>query len=181
MFWQTDSKNCYSFLSRGSRIPDMQRLVLDIKCRERRLDVNIVPVWTPRSQARSVESDLGYKMASSTDEWCIDREDLGKVFLDLSYAPDFDCMATRKNAICQRFYSKIPQIGTAGVNFLSQELQPGVLYYCCPPVRMIGRVVCHLLEKENIQCLLIVPGWTSMAFWSALSESEKFRCSIVRE
>jgi hypothetical protein len=56
-----------------------------------------------------------------------------------------------------------------------------VLYYCCPPVKMIGRVVCHLLEKENIQCLLIVPVWTSMAFWSALSESEKFRCSIVRE
>jgi hypothetical protein len=90
-------------------------------------------------------------------------------------------MATRKNAICQKFFSKIPQIGTAGVNFLSQELQPGVLYYCCPPVKMIGRVVCHLLEKENIQCLLIVPVWTSTTFWSALSESEKFRGSVVRE
>jgi hypothetical protein len=106
VFWQTDSKNCYSFLTRGSRVPDVQRLVMDIKCRERRLDVNIVPVWTPRTQARIVEADLGSKMASSTDEWCIDRDDLGKVFSDLSYAPEFDCMATRKNAICQRFFYK---------------------------------------------------------------------------
>jgi hypothetical protein len=34
------------------------------------IDIKIVPVWTPRSQARIVAADLGYKLSSSTDEWC---------------------------------------------------------------------------------------------------------------
>jgi hypothetical protein len=137
IFWQTDSKNCYSFLSRGSRIPEVQRLVMDIKCRERKLDVKILPVWTPRSHPRIVQADLGSKLASSTDEWCIDREDLASVFSEMGYKPDFDCMATRKNAICKKFFSKIPQIGSAGVNFLGQPLLSGTAYFCCPPVKMM--------------------------------------------
>ncbi len=65
VYWQTDSKNCYSFLMRGSRKPDIQRIVADIKCYERKLDIRIVPVWTPRSQSRIVTADLGSTMASS--------------------------------------------------------------------------------------------------------------------
>jgi hypothetical protein len=95
--------------------------------------MKIIPVWTPRSHSRIVQADLGSKMASSTDEWCIDREDLANVFSMLGYAPDFDCMATRRNAICQKFFSNIPQIGSAGVNFLGQLLQPDITYFCCPP------------------------------------------------
>jgi hypothetical protein len=121
IYWQTDSKNCYSFLTKGSRIPKIQELVMDIKLRERCLDVRIVPVWTPRSQARIVEADLGSKLNSSTDEWCIDRQDLADVFTTLDYWPSFDCMATSRNSVCEKFFSKIPQIGSAGVNFLCQE------------------------------------------------------------
>jgi hypothetical protein len=84
----------------------------------------------------------------------------------VGYVPEFDCMAARKNAICQRFFDKISQIRTAGVNFLGQSLQTGIAYYCCcPPDKMIGRVVCYLLKSKNIQCLLIVPVWPSTAFW----------------
>jgi hypothetical protein len=99
----------------------------------------------------------------------------------MGYKPDFDCMATRKNAICKNFFSKIPQIGSAGVNFLGQPLLSGTAYFCCPPVKMIGRVVGHLLENSNVQCLLIVPVWPSTAFWSALGENKRFRESVVKE
>jgi hypothetical protein len=83
------------------------------------LDSTIVPVWTPRTQARIVTADLGSKLSSSTDEWCIDREDLANVFVKLKYSPEVDCMATRTNTICKKFFSKIPQIGATGVNFLA--------------------------------------------------------------
>ena len=159
----------------------IQQIVADIKWRERKLDIKIVPVWTPRTHARIVEADLGSKMAASTDEWCIDREDLCKVFSQLSFTPDVDCTATRTNSICEKKISKIPQIGALGVNFLAQDLKPGIKYYCCPPVKMIGRVVCHLLEKEQIDCLLIVPVWHSAVFWPALQQSERFKEAIVRE
>ncbi len=59
--------------------------MMDIKCIERKLDVNIVPVWTPRTHAHIVTADLGSKMSSSTDEWCVDRDDLVKVFTKLNF------------------------------------------------------------------------------------------------
>jgi hypothetical protein len=181
VYWQTDSKNCYSFLMRGSRQPEIQQIVTDIKCMERSLDIVIAPVWTPRTQARIFTADLGSKLSSSTDEWCIDREDLANVFVKLKYSPEVDCMATRTNAICEKFFSKIPQIGSAGVNFLTQRLETAVNYYCCPPVKMIGRVVCHIIEKDDITCLLIVPVWPSAAFWPALQQSPRFQECVVNE
>ena len=51
--------------------------------------------------------------------------------------------------LCVLFYSKIPQIGSIGVNFLAQDLKENVKYFCCPPVKMIGRAVCHLIEGEG--------------------------------
>ena len=90
-------------------------------------------------------------------------------------------MATRTNAICPRFFSKIPQVGTEGVNFLAQELQENTMYYCCPPVKTIGRVTCHLLDKDNVNCLLIVPVWHSAAYWVALQESARFQETIVQK
>jgi hypothetical protein len=65
IYWQTNSKNCDSFLMRGSRQPEIQRIVTDIKCKERHLDISIVPVWTPRTHARIVTADLGSKLSSS--------------------------------------------------------------------------------------------------------------------
>ena len=39
--------------------------------------------------------------------------------------------------LCVLFYSKIPQIGSSGVNILAQDLKANVKYFCCPPVKMI--------------------------------------------
>ncbi len=91
----------YGFLVRGSRQPEIQKIMTDIKCRERRLDIRIVPVWTPRTQARIVMANLGSKMSSSTDEY---REDLARMFTEMNYRPDFDCMASHRNAICEKYF-----------------------------------------------------------------------------
>jgi hypothetical protein len=120
-------------------------------------------------------------MSSSTDEWCVDREDLAKMFTDMNFRPEFDCMASRRNAICEKYFSKIPQIGSSGVNFLAQNLLPNVNYFCCLPVKMIGRVVCHILDAENVTCLLLVPVWSSAAYWPALQLSPRFREATRRE
>ncbi len=159
----------------------MQEVVADIKWAERRLDVQVVPVWTPRTQSRIVLADLGSKMHTSTDEWCIDRSQLAEIFMQLGVQPEVDCCATRSNAVCKSFFSKIPQLGTSGVNFLSQNLQEGIQYYCCPPVKMIGRAVWHLLEKENIVSVLIIPRWVSSPFWAALMNSDRFKEAVQKE
>ena len=67
------------------------------------------------------------------------------------------------------------------MNFLCQELCPTVFYFCCPPVKLIGKVVGHLLSKPGVNCLLIIPVWVSTAFWVALHQNENFRKAIVKE
>jgi len=86
-------------------VEKIQQIVADIKWRERKLDIKIVPVWTPCTHTHIVEADLGSKMAASTDEWCIDREDLCKVFSQLRFTQEVDCSATRQNSICEQFFS----------------------------------------------------------------------------
>jgi hypothetical protein len=181
VYWQTDSKNSYIFLTRGSRQPLVQDVVADIKLLERELDIKLVPVWTPRSHSRIVLADLGSKLHTSTDEWCVEREKLAEVLAELEFKPEVDCCATRANDICEKFFSKIPQVGTSGINFLAQKLEAGIKYYCCPPVGMIGRAVCHLLEKEGTESVLIVPRWVSASYWAALMESTKFQKAIQKE
>jgi hypothetical protein len=46
---------------------------------------------------------------------------------------------------------------------------------------MIGRVVCHIIEKDDITYLLIVPVWPSAAFWPALQQSPRFQECVVNE
>ncbi len=64
---------------------------------------------------------------------------------------------------------------------MCQELKLDVQYSCCPPVKLIGRVVGHLLSCENVSCLLIAPVWPSTAFWVALQQNRKFLTAVVKE
>ena len=90
IFWQTNSRNCFTFLRRGSRVPDIQQDIMAIKLLESRLHVKLVPVWTTRNHARLEEADLGSKFSQSTDEWAIDRHQLSDVFAFFKFTPSVD-------------------------------------------------------------------------------------------
>jgi hypothetical protein len=53
--------------------------------------------------------------------------------------------------------------------------------FLLPSSKMIGRAICHLIEKENICSLLIIPVWTSAAFWPAMQQSYRFRGCVLKE
>ena len=177
VYWQTDSYSCFMYLKKGSRIPCIQRKVAEIKRMERSLDLELVPVWTPRTQARLVLADLGSKLSQSTDEWGVHRDDLGEIFRDWGFWPEVDCMAAGNNSICREFFSLVPQVGARGVNFFCQQLEPGKKFFCCPPVKQIVRAVGHILQQKGVQGVLAVPAWESTPFWSVL-DREDFRSTV---
>ena len=120
IYWQTDSKNSFIFMSRGSRVPSIQKDVFKLKTLEKRLNLQIVPVWTSRNHNRIVLVDLGSKFSQSTDEWGVSRDLLHQLFSSWEIQPTVDCFASSTNTICNKFVSKIPQIGASGVNFFAQ-------------------------------------------------------------
>jgi hypothetical protein len=48
-------------------------------------------------------------------------------------------------------------------------------------VKLISKVVGHLLSKSDVNCLLILPVWVSTPFWVALHQNEKFQKAIEKE
>jgi hypothetical protein len=168
IFWQTDSQNCHGFLLRGSRKPDIQKIVFDIKLLERQVGIVLVPVWTPRTHDRIVIADLGSKWSLSTDEWSVDRCQLRILFDILNFQPTVDCFASGLNAVCAKYFSRQFEIGAAGVNFFVQPLSQSEYLFCCPPVAMIIPCFWRLRETPGLQCLLLVPEWHSASFWPVL-------------
>ena len=47
-----------------------------------------------------------------------------------------DCMANGWNRKCVTYFSRFEEEGSAGTNFFSQLLYPGINYYIFPPVPM---------------------------------------------
>ena len=178
IYWQTDSKNTFIFLSKGSRQPSIQQDIVKIKFLEQELNITIIPVWTPRTHTRIILADLGSKFSQSTDEWGVNRDQLQGIFHQLNIYPTIDCFASTPSAICDLFYSKIPQNGCAGINFYVQELVSTHVYFCCPPTKEIVYTFKHLISSTNIKAILIIPAWFSASFWPVLHDGCKFRKEI---
>ena len=136
-------------------------------------------MWTPRSHSRIVLADLGSKFSASSDEWGIDRTTLNNIFCLFDCFPTVDCFASEVNTICSSYFSKIPQNKCSGINFFCQELIPGNVYFCCPPVKDVDNTIKHLLKFSNILAILIIPHWYSAQFWPSLHDGKSFRPEIV--
>ena len=181
IYWQTDSKNNFIFMSRGSKKPDIQRDVIKFKLLEKKLDLEVIPVWTSRNHERIILADLGSKFSQSSDEWGIQREILNSLFTVMEFCPSVDCFASSNNKICEKFFSKIPQIATSGVNFFCQKLDERENYFCCPPTKLINFTFKHLTQQTiHITALLVVPVWKSSAFWPLIFQGNKFHPNIVK-
>ena len=168
LYWQTDSKNSFIFMSRGSRVPSIQKDVFKLKKLEKRLNLQIVPVWTSRNHNRIVLADLGSKFSQSTDEWGVSRNLHQQLFSSWEIQPTVDCFASSTNKICGKFFSKIPQIGSSGVNFFVQDLKVHETYFCCPPTKLVGHTWHHLLNHNELTAILICPVWKSANYWPLL-------------
>ena len=168
IFWQTDSKNVFNFLRRGSRKPEIQADVVKIKKLEKNLSVKIIPVWTPREHARLQLADLGSKFSTSTDEWPVSRPVIDAVLNCLNVQPTIDAFASVHNKICDRFFSLIPQTGASGVNFFAQVLYSEEIYFCCPPVSQILPCFKKLVSQPGLTAILLIPDWKSHVFYPYL-------------
>ena len=178
VYWQTDSKNAFNFLTKGSRKKRIQKDILQIKKLEKQIGIEIIPIWTPRHHQRIILADLGSKFSASTDEWGVNREVLSKVLNGFKASPTVDCFASECNKICPKFFSKIPQNGTTGVNFFAQKLNSEESYFCCPPPNLVSDTLKHIFTFRNVVAFVVFPAWKSANYWPFIFNGRKFRKQI---
>gem|GEM_PF-3893740 len=179
IFWQTDSKNCFNFLVRGSRRPAIQKDVFAIKVLEKKLKIIVIPVWTPREHFRIIMADLGSKFSTSTDEWSVDRSQLISIFQFLSFWPTVDAFASAHNHVCQRYFSLLPQSGSIGVNFFAQNLSSKERYFCCPPTKLIIPCYRSIAACPGAKALLLIPEWHGANYWPYFFNGRQTKQFIV--
>ena len=180
MLWYTDSKNGYKWLKKGTRNSQITEQILAIKWLEVEKKIEIQPVWMSTTWEDTVKADEMSRASTSTDEWGLTEDDKHTIFQQLNIQPTTDAFASSRNSICQKFFSKGPQIGSTGINFFGQFLSPEEVYYCCPPVHEIGHTIKKLRRTKGITAVLVVPAWRSAPHWGMLRERNGFTKEVKR-
>ena len=179
VYWITDSKNAHSFLKKGSRAQHIQKDVLQVRKLEKRLGIRVEPIWKPRTFELLAMADLGSKMYLSTDEWTIDDKTYQYIVQRIGMQPTLDGFATSENAKTKRFFSKYPQIGSIGLDFFAQELDEEEIYWLCPPVKDMIKVMKKVRETEKkVKALVSFPEWKSACFWPFIVRHNSYHKDI---
>ncbi len=139
VYWATSSVTSYRFLKGGARQKAVQYWAKEVRRLEKSMRLTIVPLLVGPSQGRGSVIQGGE--GASTDEWVVKDEWLQPVLEHFKVQPTIDALALAANIKCARFFSKGPQLGTAGVDFFAQQLKPSEVYFCCPPVKMAAHCI----------------------------------------
>ena len=178
--WLTDSQVLVWFLTRGSKKVDIQKIILKIKEKEHDLNIKIFPLWVRRDDPNLIIADKGTKPID-TDEWSVSQKDYELCLKEIGVTPDVDTMASFNNTKCTQFFSRLPDSRALAVDFFWQPLQSGVIYYCCPPVKCIQKVINKIFKSQpGVKFMLLVPHWRSHPFYSALKDKNSFKNCITK-
>lgn len=178
IIWMTDSQVCHSFLTKGSRVQEIQEILLDIKCLEYEFDIKIYPKWTPREDVHLQLADTGSKMNISKEEYGVSHEDFINIQEVLGMRCTIDGFASSKSRRTYKFISICPQIESMDVDFFMHNMSSAEIYYCHPPVNCIKRVLSKLIQYTNVRILLVVPIWPSYSYWNSLIDTGYFNWFI---
>ena len=170
----------FHFCKKGSRKQYIQSEILKIKLYEFVNRVNVVLIWAARTDDNLVIADLGSKFINSTDEWSIDFVTFKMISNYFSLIPTIDCFASELNYKCKRYFSKIPQDNSVGVNFFAQTLNSLETYWACLPPRLIIDFLKHIVQFPNIIVIIFVPVWKCSNYWPYIVKGDFFH-PIMKE
>ena len=166
--WFTDSSNVVSIVRKGSMVPSLLKLALEIFTITRRYNINLAMTWISRDH--NTKADLCSRIIEY-DDWGIHPKWYAHIVSNLG-TPQFDRFADQHNTKTVLYNSRFYTDTTSGIDCFTQDWR-GYLNWLVPPIHMIGRTLAYmmLLRCEGI---LVVPVWYSSYFWPLLQ-------NIIRE
>lgn len=171
----TDNKNVPHIMKVGSKKKELHRSVMSVHkiCQDNKIKLNLV--WIPREHNDKADS-LSRK--SDCDDWEID--DWIFTYLNKLWGPyTFDRFAQDYNAKCNKFNSKFWCTGTSGINAFSVSWD-GENNWLVPPPRLVPHTINKMIQDKGSHTL-IVPEWTSAAYWPMLVDQEGRFKSFIRD
>ena len=174
ILWISDSQVLVSWLQKGSRIPFVQRLLVQIKLAEHSFKIKLYPKWVPRSNKLLTLADSGSKMELSASEYGLDHAHYNMLENFFNVKFDVDGFSTRINKRTQRYISLLPDQEAFDCDFFYHELNSNLIYYLHPPINCIKWTLTKLCAAPDISAVVILPVWTSASYWPTLLNGEFF-------
>ena len=116
----SDNMATVSILKKGSRVPALHNMAVDIFLACKAKGITLHPAWKRRSEEEMVVADRG-----SRGPWCgleefqLDFSTMSSILETQHFT--LDAFATRLNRICLRYFSKAAEVEAVGQDFFSQE------------------------------------------------------------
>jgi hypothetical protein len=168
VYWITDSENVVFFIQKGSRKPDIQRLIFEIVILSSELQVHIEPIHVLRQDPRIQVADAGSRQLD-TDNWSIDLPSFQE--LDSQFHFEIDMFADSKNARCKKFCSLYYDAETSAIDAFSINWSVLGCMWLCPPVSALIRTHKRILES-TCEGVLIIPVWKTSSFYNLFFKND---------
>ena len=159
----TDSKAMAAIVAKGSRNPKLQPLILEAVLALRKYHISVVAMWRSRESGVIKWADMGSR------EYYGDDIEMDFFSMSLIYEKfgdfDVDGFGSRRTSKGRRFYSKVEEPGTAGVDFFHQKLDAEDSHFCFPPPHLLVPAWMHI-KRWRVSAVMVVPVWANSTFYS---------------
>ena len=156
-----DNQVCWHTLPKGSKIPELNKLIIEILDLALEMDAVMVDVlWIP-SELNVVPDDLSRMV--DVNDWTV-RPEAWTAILGMWPQLTVDRFADEWNAKLPRFNSRFAHPSSEKANGLSEIWRRDELSYACPPLAMISRVMALVAQQET-RAVVVIPEWPHQPWW----------------
>lgn len=174
ILWITDSACLCSFLEKGSRILEIQKIVIRIKIQEFSYGIKLKPKWVSRETPLLRLADLGSKLHLCSDQYGVSSVDFLKIQAFMKKPFTIDGFASSVSRRTFKYIAPCPQYDSMDTDFFSHRMLGDQVYYLHPPPKLLVRLINKITCYRNVQGCLVMPLWRSHSFWNHVIKANKF-------
>ena len=174
IIWITDSACLCSFLEKGSRILEIQKIVIKIKLKEFEYGIKLRPKWVSRETPLLRLADLGSKLDQCSDQYGVSSADFLKIQSFMKKSFTIDGFASSVSRRTYKYISPCPQYDSMDTDFFSHRMLGDQVYYLHPPPKVLIRLVNKIVCYKNVRGCIVMPLWRSHSFWNYVIKANKF-------
>ena len=162
--WDTDAKNLIPIIRKGSMIPDLLEMALEVFEITKEYNICLSMSWLKRSLNQQADS---YSRIIDYDDWGVHPNWFRHISKVLGRT-DVDRFADANNRKLPLFNSRFYCLHSIGTDAFTQNWE-GVENWLVPPIYLIGRTLSYLSLTKS-RGILVVPMWRSAYFWPIITQ-----------
>ena len=156
----TDAKNVVRIVKRGSMIPKLLLMAIQIYniCKRNRITLHIT--WVPRGENKYADE---LSCLDDSDDWYVQPAWFQYITHKFQFYPNVDRFASANNTQVPRYNSKFYQALAENTDAFAQDWSHA-RNWAVPPIYQITRLL-DFLPTANCQAIIVFPEWQSSSYW----------------